>query len=98
MQHDGGYGFAEFDDREDARDAVKVSFVYLLMNMLMYLILQSSYVEPAKYATPHCLLKRVFAQDLDGSSFMGSRLRIEHSRDSRDSRRDRSSPPRGRFS
>merc|ERR1712114_88837 len=28
----------------------------------------------------------------------GSRLRIEHSRDSRDSRRDRSSPPRGRFS
>jgi len=44
------------------------------------------------------LLKRVFAQDLDGSSFMGSRLRIEHSRDSRDSRRDRYSPPRGRFS
>ena len=27
LQHDGGYGFAEFDDREDARDAVKVSFV-----------------------------------------------------------------------
>merc|ERR1719500_969005 len=54
-------GFAEFDDREDAKDAVK---------------------------------------DLDGSSFMGSRLRIEHARDSRDSRRDggRWSPPRGRFS
>ena len=25
LQHDGGYGFAEFDDREDAKDAVKVS-------------------------------------------------------------------------
>ena len=24
LQHDGGYGFAEFDDREDAKDAVKV--------------------------------------------------------------------------
>jgi len=62
VKHEGGYGFAEFDDREDAKDAVK---------------------------------------DLDGSSFMGSRLRIEHARDSRDSRRDggsRSSPPRGRFS
>ena len=37
---------------------------------------------------------------MDGSSFMGSRLRIEHARDSRDSRRDggRWSPPRGRFS
>ena len=47
-------------------------------------------------------LIQVFGQDLDGSSFMGSRLRIEHSRDSRDSRRDggrdRYSPPRGRFS
>jgi len=61
VKNDGGYGFAEFDDREDAKDAVK---------------------------------------DLDGSSFMGSRLRIEHARDSRDSRRDggRWSPPRGRFS
>jgi len=61
VKHEGGYGFAEFDDREDAKDAVK---------------------------------------DLDGSSFMGSRLRIEHARDSRDSRRDggRWSPPRGRFS
>merc|ERR1711971_202269 len=63
VKHDGGYGFAEFDDREDAKDAVKY---------------------------------------LDGSSFMGSRLRIEHSRDSRDSRRDggrdRYSPPRGRLS
>merc|ERR1719151_495235 len=39
-------------------------------------------------------------RDLDGTSFMGSRLRIEHARDSRDSRRDggRWSPPRGRFS
>ena len=37
---------------------------------------------------------------MDGTSFMGSRLRIEHARDSRDSRRDggRWSPPRGRFS
>merc|ERR1712038_614825 len=61
VKHEGGYGFAEFDDREDAKDAVK---------------------------------------DLDGTSFMGSRLRIEHARDSRDSRRDggRWSPPRGRFS
>jgi len=61
VKHEGGYGFAEFDDREDAKDAVR---------------------------------------DLDGSSFMGSRLRIEHARDSRDSRRDggRWSPPRGRFS
>jgi len=61
VKNDGGYGFAEFDDREDAKDAVK---------------------------------------DLDGSSFMGSRLRIEHARDSRDGRRDggRWSPPRGRFS
>merc|ERR1712060_842974 len=42
VKHEGGYGFAEFDDREDAKDAVK---------------------------------------DLDGSSFMGSRLRIEHARD-----------------
>ena len=52
------------------------------------------------YATPPCLRKQVYAQDLDGSSFMGSRLRIEHARDSRDSRRDggRWSPPRGRFS
>merc|ERR1719151_524715 len=39
-------------------------------------------------------------RDLDGTSFMGSRLRIEHARDSRDSRRDggRWSSPRGRFS
>ena len=38
------------------------------------------------------------SQDLDGTSFMGSRLRIEHSRDSRDARdRGRYSPPRGRY-
>merc|ERR1712037_9628 len=45
VKHEGGYGFAQLDDREDAKDAVK---------------------------------------DLDGTSFMGSRLRIEHARDSRD--------------
>jgi len=50
-----GFGFAEFDDREDAKDAVK---------------------------------------DLDGGSLLGSRVRVEHARDSRD-RRDRS-PPRNR--
>jgi len=51
----GNYGFAEFEDREDAKDAVK---------------------------------------DLDGKSFMGGRIRVEHARDSRDSRGW--SPPRGR--
>jgi len=51
---EGNYGFAEFEDREDARDAVK---------------------------------------DLDGKSFMGGRIRVEHARDSR---RDGGwSPPRG---
>jgi len=50
----GNYGFAEFEDRADARDAVK---------------------------------------DLDGKSFMGGRVRVEHARDSR---RDGGwSPPRG---
>jgi len=51
---DGNYGFCEFDDRADARDAVR---------------------------------------DLDGKSFMGGRVRVEHARDSR---RDGGwSPPRG---
>ena len=30
VQHEGGYGFAEFDEREDAKDAVKVlCFCYI---------------------------------------------------------------------
>lgn len=44
----GNYGFAEFEDRHDAQDAVK---------------------------------------DLDGKTWMGARVRVEHAKDSRDGRR-----------
>ena len=33
LQHEGGYGFAEFDDREDAKDAVRVSTEYVICQL-----------------------------------------------------------------
>ena len=48
LQHEGGYGFAEFDDREDAKDAVKVlsAFVLLTFNVLQCAMLCFHIVVP----------------------------------------------------
>jgi len=53
----GNYGFAEFEDRRDAQDAVR---------------------------------------DLDGKTWMGARVRVEHAKDSRDGRRGRDDRDGGR--
>ena len=38
VQHEGGYGFAEFDEREDAKDAVKVfCFCYISSWLSLYI-------------------------------------------------------------
>ena len=63
-----GFGFAEFDDRRDADDAVKVIFLEVKN-------------KPSKWMPS--TLHDTTLQDLDGKDLDGRRIRVEHTRGNR---------------